>query len=143
MKSTILALTLSATPALACDSLQIHVTSYHTDRDLILDVNEKNPGLGCRVDNYIGSAFDWEFGGYLNSYGRPTLYNLFDLTNDAGFGVYAGLASGYSEIHTMEIGTVIAGLVYQGDYFTLRATPSYSARTDTWGAVVGVSLTIK
>lgn len=125
-----------AAPAVACDSYTVHVASHHSDRDLIQDVNEINPGLGCRIGDY-------EVGGYKNSFHEPTFYAIRDFTHSTGFGLFAGIASGYDEPHTMDNGlTVMAGAVYRGELATFRAIPSYSERTDEYGVVVSMSFNL-
>lgn len=142
MKTLAIIAALAATPAIACDSVLVHVTSYHTDRELIADVNEVNPGLGCRFG--LSDAVSIEGGFYKNSYAIHTNYAVIDWTHASGFGIYAGLATGYDEPITFDNGiTPLAGFVYHGENVTLRATPSYNARTETLGAVFAVSLAVK
>lgn len=131
------ALALTASQALACDSYVFHVASYHTDRQLIQDVNEANFGLGCRIDSY-------EFGGFINSYDDTSAYVLRDFTHDSGFGVFAGVASGYQDdLGVPDHGiTAVGGAVYRGEFVTVRATPSHSRATDTKGVVVSLSFSI-
>ena len=125
-----------AAPAVACDSYTVHVSSHHTDRDLIDDVNEINPGLGCRIGDY-------EIGGYKNSHHNPTFYAVRDFTHSTGFGLFAGVATGYDEPHTLDNGlTVIAGVAYRSQFATFRVIPSYSERTGDYGAVVALSFSI-
>lgn len=124
-----------ATPGHACDRIAIHIGSYHTDRDLITDVNEFNPGIGCVVGNH-------EFGGYLNSYGDVSAYwNM--TTGRDGLGVFVGLASGYSDDDFSWNGVMPqAGVQYSDDAFTVRAGPSRSAIDGEWGAIVSLSLMV-
>jgi hypothetical protein len=131
-----------AAPAVACDNVLLHVASYHTDRGLIADVNETNPGLGCRFR--MNDAVSVEGGFYKNSYALHTNYAVIDWTHSSGLGVYAGLATGYDEPVTLDNGlTPLAGLVFHIDYVTLRATPSYNPTTETLGAVFALSLVIR
>lgn len=147
MKSVVIALLALSSPANACDTILAHITSYHTDRELITDVNEVNPGIGCRQYDSAGvQGLDWEFGAYHNSFGYPTVYHLFDVVADSGFGVYAGIASGYpdqpTELFGVEGLVAIGGAVYQGDTITIRATPSYNNQTETVGAVLSLSVNL-
>jgi hypothetical protein len=142
MKTLAIIAAFAASPAIACDSVLLHATSYHTDRELIADVNEFNPGLGCRLE--VTDAVSVEGGFYRNSYAVHTNYAVVDWTHSSGLGVYAGLATGYDEPITLDNGlTPLAGLVYQGKYATFRATPSYNTRAETLGAVFAVSIAIK
>ena len=142
MKTLAIIAALAASPAVACDNVLLHVSSYHTDRDLIADVNETNPGLGCRFR--MNDAVSVEGGFYDNSYALHTTYAVIDWTHSSGLGVYAGLATGYDEPVTFDNGlTPLAGFVYHNDTVTIRATPSYNPTTETVGAVFSLSLVIK
>jgi hypothetical protein len=142
MKTLAIIAALAASPAIACDNVLLHVASYHTDRELIADVNETNPGIGCRFR--MTDAVSVEGGFYDNSYGVNTTYAVMDWAHPIGLGVYAGLATGYDEPVTFDNGiTPLAGLVFHGEYATFRATPSYNARTETLGAVFALSIAIK
>jgi len=131
------AIALSASTVSACDSISLHLTSFHTDRDLIQDVNERNIGLGCRIGSY-------EVGGYVNSYDDLTAYAIRDFTHDSGFGLFAGIATGYQDdVAVPDHGvTFVGGAVFHADAFTVRATPSLNAETDAFGAVFSLSLNI-
>lgn len=124
-----------ASPAVACDTITLHVASYHTAVD---HLNEKNPGLGCRLGDY-------EVGGYKNSYSDFTAYAVRDFTMDNGLGVFAGIMSGYQgDPGVADHGvTPMAGLVWRGDLATLRAAPTVGATGDVNGAVIGISLNVK
>lgn len=132
------ALALTASQGFACDSFVVHVGSYHTDRHLIQDVNEFNPGLGCRIGGYEAGVFQ-------NSYDDTSAYVLRDFTHDSGFGVFAGIASGYQDdLGVPDHGvTPVGGAVFRGDFVTVRATPSFSRRTGTKGVVVSLSFSIR
>lgn len=120
--------------AFACDSYVVHVGSYHTDRELIQDVNEVNPGIGCRFDSGV------EVGVYKNSYGDTTAYGVWD-TKSEGLGLFAGVASGYAkDVAVADHGiTPVAGAVLHGEYTTTRIMPSISEKGDV-GVVMSFSV---
>lgn len=123
-----------AEKAFACDSYVAHLSSYHTDRDLIPDVNEINPGVGCRV----GRA---EVGVYKNSYADLTAYAVFD-TDREGWALFGGVATGYhADTAVPDHGiTPVAGVAYHGESTTVRMMPSYSVDTGNIGMVMSFSV---
>ena len=125
-----------ASPAIACDEYVFHVGSYHSDREFIPDVNETNPGLGCRLGAY-------EVGVYKNSYSDVTAYAVRDWTHSSGLGVFAGIATGYQDDAAVSDHgvTVLGGAVYRGDYATIRVAPTYAKDTSAAGAVISLSFT--
>jgi hypothetical protein len=133
---------LTATPTLSCDALSLHVGSYHTDRDLITDVNEINPGIGCRFDD-VALGLSVEAGAYKNSYSDVTPYAMVIGSPD-GLSWFAGIAGGYQDdVSVPDHGvTGIAGIQYATDNMTLRASPSYSAADGDYGLVLGLSINI-
>ena len=133
---------LAASPAISCDSVLLHVASYHTDRDLIKGVNETNLGLGCGFG--VTENISIEGGFYENSYSDMTVYGIAALKHSSGLGVYAGIASGYQDdIGVADHGvTGVAGFVYSSDIMTIRVAPSYNGTTGTKGAVVALSINI-
>lgn len=139
-KIAIAAMMLLATPA-AADKIVLHASSWHPE--FLGDMNELNPGLGYRWEEYLGvEHLSFEFGGYKNSFGETTWYDAWNYTPWNGFGVFAGVASGYNEAHTFDNGlTIVGGGVYIHDNFTVRTTPAWNRDTGEWGLVFGLSLT--
>ena len=89
------ALSLSSAPAFAaCEALVVHLASKHTHADMIPNLNEFNPGLGCRIDYY-------EFGVYHSSIDTISAYAVRDWMLAGNFGLFAGLATGYDESITV------------------------------------------
>lgn len=108
-----------------------HLGSYHTDRGLIEDVCEINPGWGLRVGNHI------EFGSYLNSYCNLSTYMTVDYSFE-GPSVFAGVATGYGD--ALVVPGLVAGVSYHFDNgLTVRAGPSYDTEREKFGAVFGFS----
>ena len=134
MKPLATALAIMASPAVACDAYVAHVASYHTDRAAIVDVQEVNPGLGCRTGNI-------EIGAYLNSYDTPSLYAVYDTSHD-GLSAFIGLASGYEQdVFAMRGGIMpVIGVAYHWDAVSIRVTPTYA--DETLGATFGLSFLI-
>lgn len=123
----------AASSASACDTYVAHIASYHTDRDAITNVNEVNPGLGCRFDNGV------EVGVYKNSYHKTTAYAIWDSASE-GLGVFAGVASGYQDDRYVPNHgiTPVAGVAYHTESTTIRAMPTFTAKGDA-GMVLAFS----
>ena len=94
----------------------VHLASKHTHADMIPNLNEFNPGLGCRIDYY-------EFGVYHSSIDTISAYAVRDWMLAGNFGLFAGLATGYDESITVGGLTPMLGSIYKGDVVTLRASP--------------------
>ena len=131
------ALSLSAAPAFAaCEALVVHLASKHTHADMIPNLNEFNPGLGCRIDYY-------EFGVYHSSIDTISAYAVRDWMLAGNFGLFAGLATGYDESITVGGLTPMLGAIYKGDVVTLRASPMATPDFTTWGVGVGLSVALR
>ena len=114
------ALSLSAAPAFAaCEALVVHLASKHTHADMIPNLNEFNPGLGCRIDYY-------EFGVYHSSIDTISAYAVRDWMLAGNFGL-----------------TPMLGAIYKGDVVTLRASPMATPDFTTWGVGVGLSVALR
>lgn len=112
----------------------VHVGSYHTDRDLIEDVCEINPGYGLRVGNHI------EFGSYLNSYCGLSSYMTVDYSFD-GPSAFFGVATGYGD--SLLVPGLVAGVSYHFESgLTVRVGPSYDVEREQLGAVFGFSYAV-
>ena len=131
------ALSLSSAPAFAaCEALVVHLASKHTHADMIPNLNEFNPGLGCRIDYY-------EFGVYHSSIDTISAYAVRDWMLAGNFGLFAGLATGYDESITVGGLTPMLGAIYKGDLVTLRASPMATPDFTTWGVGVGLSVALR
>ena len=131
------ALSLSSAPAFAaCEALVVHLASKHTHADMIPNLNEFNPGLGCRIDYY-------EFGVYHSSIDTISAYAVRDWMLAGNFGLFAGLATGYDESITVGGLTPMLGAIYKGDVVTLRASPMATPDFTTWGVGVGLSVALR
>lgn len=131
------ALSLSSAPAFAaCEALVVHLASKHTHADMIPNLNEFNPGLGCRIDDY-------EFGVYHSSIDTISAYAVRDWMLAGNFGLFGGLATGYDESITVGGLTPMLGAIYKGDVVTLRASPMATPDFTTWGVGVGLSVVLR
>lgn len=120
----------TCSPAYACDSYVLHAGSWHSDRNAITDVNELNPGLGCREGSF-------EFGVYTNSYADTSVYLVQDYTFD-GLSLFIGVASGYEQDMMSFDGIMpVLGVAWHGEHMTVRVTPSLA--DGNLGAVFGLS----
>lgn len=132
-----LAVLCGAMPARACDTIGLHVASYHTDRKLIPDVNEFNPGFGCVILGKDWGAF--EVGTFLNSYNKASFYAI-AMQRPERFGWFAGLANGYASDEASVDGVLpLLGIQYAADHFTLRTGPSLAAADDQLGLIFTLS----
>jgi hypothetical protein len=131
----IAALSLPTTASAVCETIVLHLASRHTHVDMIPDLNERNLGVGCRIERF-------EFGVYLNSVGKSSAYAMHDMTMANGFGVFVGLATGYDEPITWNGITPIGGLIYKGDIVTLRVLPMATDDLTVWGAAIGLSIAL-
>ena len=113
----------------------VHLASKHTHADMIPNLNEFNPGLGCRIDYY-------EFGVYHSSIDTISAYAVRDWMLAGNFGLFAGLATGYDESITVGGLTPMLGSIYKGDVVTLRASPMATPDFTTWGVGVGLSVAL-
>ena len=131
------ALSLCSAPVFAaCDALVVHLASKHTHADMIPNLNERNLGLGCRIDAY-------EFGVYHNSIDTISAYVVHDWMLAGNFGLFAGLTTGYDESITVGGLTPMMGAAYKGDVVTLRANPMATPDFTTWGVAVGLSVALR
>ena len=117
----------SAPAFAACDALVVHLASKHTHADMIPNLNERNLGLGCRINAY-------EFGVYHNSIDTISAYAVRDWMLAGNFGLFAGLTTGYDESITVGGLTPMMGAVYRGEVVTLRATlwPPPTSQRGAW-----------
>lgn len=127
-----------ATPARACDTIALNVASYHTDHNLIPDVNEFNPGFGCVIHGQDWGAF--EVGAFLNSHNKASFYAI-AMQRSEGIGWFAGLANGYASDEASVDGVLsLLGIQYAANHYTVRVAPSLAARDNQLGLVFSLSL---
>ncbi|NIP43113.1 MAG: hypothetical protein GWO28_10495, partial [candidate division Zixibacteria bacterium] len=92
----LIAYTSCAKPVKAETLLQVHLTSYHVDREK--QRNEKNFGLG--IKHILSNKTEMSIGAYKNSQYNTSVYasfgRLFSLTKHLSAGFEAGLINGYS-----------------------------------------------
>ena len=128
---TLIASTLFAATTAAADAdLIINIASYHTSRDLIPNVNEKNLGLGLRFDDTV------EIGFYENSYSELSIYAIATTPDFHGFSIFAGAASGYEkELISTDGGIApLLGIQYDNGPISLKMTAAVE------GVVFGFSI---
>ena len=118
IKYVALCLGLISSPALACESVYLHLGSYHTS-DVFTDPNEVNLGLGCEFNHL-------EVGFYNNTYNDLSLYAVLSTDSYYGLSLFGGVATGYEDddFASDEGVMPMAGIQYQYSVHSFRVAPT-------------------